>query len=205
MDNKAMFKIGYGLYVLTAAKEEKQNGCIINTAIQVTSSPNCIAVTVNKANLTHDIIQETGVFNISVISQKAEFSLFKHFGFQSGKSVDKFADFAETGLAENGVFYIKKFTNAYISGKVKQEVDLGTHTMFIADVTEAEVLDDTPTATYDYYQSEIKPKPEAKAETGDKPKGYRCTICGYVYEGEALPEDFVCPWCKHGAADFEKM
>ena len=205
MNGKAMYKIGYGLYVLTAVKGEKKNGCIINTAIQVTSIPNCIAITVNKENLTHDLIRETGIFNISVISRKATFDLFRHFGFQSGKTTDKFADYKETEMADNGVPYIKEATNAYISGKVKQEVDLGTHTMFIADVTAAEVLSDEPTATYDYYQSDIKPKPEVKDQTGKEHKGYRCNICGYVYEGETLPEDFVCPLCKHGASDFEKI
>ncbi len=205
MNNKAMYKIGYGLYVLTSGNGEKKSGCIINTAIQVTSTPNCISITVNKQNYTHDLVKESGIFNVSIISEEADFSLFTHFGFQSGRDMDKFADFKETATAENGLPYITKQTNAYLSGKVKQEVDLGTHTMFIADVTAAEVLADTPTATYDYYQKNIKPQPEEKKEEKSKTTKWRCTICGYEYEGEELPEDFVCPLCKHGAADFERV
>lgn len=205
MNNKAMYKIGYGLYVLTSGNEEKKSGCIINTAIQVTSTPNCVSITVNKQNFTHDLIKESGIFNVSMISEQADFSLFTHFGFQSGRDVDKFADFKETAQAENGLPYITKQTNAYLSGKVKQEVDLGTHTMFIADVTAAEVLSEEPTATYDYYQKNIKPQPGEKKEEKSGTTKWRCTICGYEYEGEELPEDFVCPLCKHGAADFEKV
>ena len=208
MDNKAMFKLGYGLYVLTSGNEVKKSGCIINTAIQVTSTPNCISITVNKQNYTHDLIKETGIFNISVISEEADFSLFTHFGFQSGRDVNKFADFTDYKVSANDTPYITKNTNAYLSGKVKQELDLGTHTMFIADVTQAVVLSDVPTATYDYYQKHIKPQPTEKKdeakEAGGKTK-WRCTVCGYEYEGEELPEDFVCPLCKHGAQDFEKV
>ena len=207
MDNKAMFKLGYGLYVLTSGNEVKKSGCIINTAIQVTSNPNCISITVNKQNYTHDLIKANGIFNISVISEDAEFSLFTHFGFQSGRDVNKFADFTDYKVSANDTPYITKYTNAYLSGKVKQEIDLGTHTMFIADVTQAVVLSDVPTATYDYYQKHIKPQPEKKdeaKEAGGKTK-WRCTVCGYEYEGEELPEDFVCPLCKHGAQDFEKV
>ena len=201
MDNKAMFKIGYGLYVLTASDNGKDNGCIINTAMQVTSTPNRISVTVNKQNYTHDIIAATGVFNVSVLSQEANFEMFKRFGFQSGRDVDKFANYGFCKKAPNGIYYISNQTNAYISGKVEQSIDLGTHTMFIAAVTDAQVLSDAPTVTYDFYQKEIKPKPAAQETKG----GYRCKICGYVYEGDVLPEDFVCPICKHGAADFEKI
>ncbi len=200
MDNKAMFKIGYGLYVLTASDNGKDNGCIINTAMQVTSTPNRISVTVNKQNYTHDIIAATGVFNVSVLSQEANFEMFKRFGFQSGRNVDKFANYGFCKKAPNGIYFISNQTNAYISGKVEQSIDLGTHTMFIAAVTDAQVLSDAPTVTYDFYQKEIKPKPAAQ----EKKDGYRCKICGYVYEGDVLPEDFVCPICKHGAADFEK-
>ncbi len=201
MDNKAMFKIGYGLYILTAKDGEKDNGCVINTAIQVTSTPNRISVTVNKQNYTHDMIMKTGVFNISILSEKATFDVFKHFGFQSGRDVDKFADYKDATRSENGLYYITGDTNAYISGKVINTLDLGTHTMFIADVTDAEVLADVPTTSYDYYQKNIKPKPEAPK----KVTGYVCKICGYIYEGDPLPEDFICPICKHGAADFEKI
>ncbi|MEE1313118.1 MAG: flavin reductase [Lachnospiraceae bacterium] len=201
MNNKAMFKIGYGLYILTAKDGEKDNGCVINTAMQVTSTPNRISVTVNKNNYTHDIIMKTGVFNVSILSQKATFDVFKHFGFQSGRDVDKFADMKNAKRSENGLYYVTGVTNAYISAQVIHKLDLGTHTMFIADVTDAEVLDDAPTTTYDYYQSHIKPKPEVKK----KVTGYVCKICGYIYEGDPLPEDFICPICKHGAADFEKI
>ena len=201
MDNKAMFKIGYGLYILTAKDGEKDNGCVINTAIQVTSTPNRISVTVNKQNYTHDMIMKTGVFHVSILSEKATFDVFKHFGFQSGRDVDKFADYKDATRSENGLYYVTGDTNAYISGKVINTLDLGTHTMFIADVTDAEVLADVPTTSYDYYQKNIKPKPEAPK----KVTGYVCKICGYIYEGDPLPEDFICPICKHGAADFEKI
>ena len=201
MDNKAMSKIGYGLYILTAKDGEKDNGCVINTAIQVTSTPNRISVTVNKQNYTHDMIMKTGVFNVSILSEKATFDVFKHFGFQSGRDVDKFADYKDATRSENGLYYVTGDTNAYISGKVINTLDLGTHTMFIADVTDAEVLADVPTTSYDYYQKNIKPKPEAPK----KVTGYVCKICGYIYEGDPLPEDFICPICKHGAADFEKI
>ncbi len=205
MDNKAMYKIGYGLYVLTSGDEVKKSGCIINTAIQVTSTPNCISITVNKQNYTHDLIKQNGIFNISVISEDADFSLFTHFGFQSGRDVNKFADFTDYGVSANDTPYITRYTNAYLSGNVKQEVDLGTHTMFIADVTQAVVLSDVPTATYAYYQEHIKPQPTAEKQEEAGGTKWRCTVCGYVYEGEELPEDFVCPLCKHGAADFERV
>ena len=201
MNNEAMYKIGYGLYVLTAKiAGGKDNGCIINTAMQVTTTPNRISICVNKANYTHDIIHETGEFNISILSEKADFSIFKHFGFQTGRAKDKFADFKDAVRSNNGLFVITKGTNAFISGKVVQEVDLGTHTMFIADVTDGGVLNQDPSATYSYYHANIKPQPQKTTV-----KGWRCTICGYIYEGEVLPEDFVCPICKHGADDFEKI
>ncbi len=205
MDPKAMFKLSYGLFVITAKRGEKDNGCITNTAIQVTSEPNRISVTVNKANFTHDMIKESGKFTVSVISEKASFELFKHFGFQSGRDVDKFADFTACKRAANDTMIITEGTNAYICGSVVNTVDLGTHTMFIADVTEMEVMDETPSATYTYYQEHIKPKP---VDTGKKVEGktvWRCRICGYEYVGEELPEDFICPICKHPASDFEKV
>lgn len=201
MDQKAMFKIGYGLYILSAKEGKKENGCIINTAMQVTSTPNRISITVNKQNFTHDMIAKTGVFNVSILSEKARFDVFKHFGFQSGRDVDKFEEFENASRSKNGIYYVTGDTNAYISGKVIDQMDLGTHTMFIADVTDAEVLSDVPTTSYDHYQKNIKPKPE----TTKKVKGYVCKICGYIYEGDPLPDDFVCPICKHGAADFEKI
>lgn len=193
-----MFKISYGLYVLTSKNDEKSNGCIVNTLQQVTTTPNRVSITVNKGNFTHDMIMDSKEFNISILSEKVTFDTFKHFGFQSGRDVDKFADYPyET--AENGIPYIKEGANSYLSGKVISTSDLGTHTMFIADVTGGEVLSDDPSVTYDYYHKNIKESP------AQKKKGWVCKICGYVYEGDPLPPDFVCPICKHGAADFEKL
>lgn len=205
MNTKAMFKLSYGLFVCTAVRGDKKNGCIINTAIQVASEPNQISIAVNKANYTHDMIKETGVCNVSVISQDAKFELFKHFGFQSGRDVDKFADFTAFKTAENGVPYVTEGTNAYFSLKVKQMVDLGSHTLFICEPTAMEVFSDVSSVTYEYYQNNIKPKPQA---VGTTPKGetiWRCRICGYEWVGEELPDDFICPICKHPKADFEKI
>lgn len=199
MDNEAMFKLGYGLYVLTA-KDEKDNGCIVNTVMQVTVNPNRILLTVNKMNLTHDIIQKTKEFNVSVLTEKAPFQIFEHFGYHSGKNTDKFADYMGCLRSDNGLYYVTEGVNAYISGKVVEAMDCGTHTLFIADVTDAKVLNEETSVTYDYYQNHIKPKPEATEK-----KGFRCKICGYIYEGDELPEDFICPLCKHGAADFERI
>ena len=200
MDTKALFKIGYGLYVLTANDGIKDNGCIINTVMQVTSNPCQIGVAVNKLNYTNKMIQTNKKFNVSVLSENVKFDVFKHFGFQSGASVNKFENYTDMKRSPNGLYYITKDTNAYMSAYVKQEIDLGSHTLFIAQLVGAETLSDAPTVTYDYYQKNIKPKPQ---ET--KKSGWRCKICGYVYEGEELPPDFICPWCKHGAEDFEKI
>ncbi len=205
MDTKAMYKLSYGLFVLTANLNGKNNGCITNTAIQVTTEPNQIAFAVNKANLTHDMVMESKKFNLSVISEKADFSLFKHFGFQSGRNVDKFADFSDFKMALNDVPYITKGTNALISGWVTDTKDLGSHTLFIATVTNLEVLDTASSATYEYYQNNIKPKPEKVGTTPDGKTVWRCRICGYEYVGEEVPDDFICPICKHGKADFEKV
>ena len=205
MDMKAMYKLSYGLFVLTAKRGEKDNGCITNTAIQVTSEPNRISIAVNKANYTHDMVLETGKFNVSIISEKADFDLFKHFGFQSGRDVDKFADFTDCARAENGIFYITKGTNAVISAEVEQCIDLGSHTLFIAKVTDLMVLDAASSATYEYYQNNIKPKPQAVGTTPTGQTIWRCRICGYEYVGEELPEDFICPLCKHPASDLEKV
>lgn len=205
MDMKAMYKLSYGLFVLTAKRGEKDNGCITNTAIQVTSEPNRISIAVNKANYTHDMVLETWKFNVSIISEKADFDLFKHFGFQSGRDVDKFADFTDCARAENGIFYITKGTNAVISAEVEQSIDLGSHTLFIAKVTDLMVLDAASSATYEYYQNNIKPKPQAVGTTPTGQTIWRCRICGYEYVGEELPEDFICPLCKHPASDFEKV
>ena len=200
MNTSALFKIGYGLYVLTAREGEKDNGCIVNSVMQVTSDPLQVAVCVNKNNYTCEMIQHTKKFNISVLTEATGFDVFKNFGYQCGRNIDKFANFYDTKRSPNGVLYITKNTNAYFSAWVQQEVDLGTHIMFIAQLVEAEVLSDKPTVTYDFYQKNIKPKPQATEK-----RGWRCKICGYIYEGETLPNDFICPICKHGAIDFEKI
>ncbi len=205
MDKKAIYKLSYGLFVLTANKDGKDNGCIINTAIQVTSEPNVISVAVNKNNLTHDMIMDTKKLTVSVIAQNADFELFKRFGFQSGKTADKFAGFTDCKRGANDTMIITKGTNAFISAWVQKTVDMGTHTVFYAQVTDMEVLSDVPSATYEYYQSNIKPKPEAVGKTKDGQTIWRCRICGYEYVGEEVPDDFICPICKHGKQDFEKV
>ena len=203
MNKKAMHNLSYGLFVLTTRIGEKDNGCIINTAAQVTSSPNRISITVNKDNLTHDMIRCSGAFNLSVLSEKAGFEIFRHFGFQSGRTADKFEGYTACKRSANGLCYITGGTNAFFSARVEQTIDLGTHTMFIASVEDMEVLSADPSATYAYYQASIKPKPKQK---GSQEKTvWRCTVCGYVYEGEELPSDFVCPLCRHPASDFEKV
>ncbi|MGN0658254.1 MAG: flavin reductase [Emergencia sp.] len=197
----AMHKFSYGLFVLTAKEGEKDNGCIINTAIQVTADPKQVSICVNKANYTCGMIERTGAFNLSFLSQDAVFETFRHFGFQSGKDVDKFDGYGDVQRAANGIAYLTKGVNAMVSVKVGQVIDLGTHLMFIGEVTEEAVLSDVPSVTYQYYFDHIKPKPE----DAPKKKGYVCKICGYVYEGDELPPDFVCPLCKHGAEDFEPI
>lgn len=203
MNKKAMYQLTYGLFVLTSRIGVKDHGCIINTAGQVTSSPNRISIAVNKDNLTHDVIMASRKFNLSILSEAADFEIFRHFGFQSGRTTDKFADYPFCRRSENGLFYLTKGTNAYISANVEQTIDLGSHTLFIAAVEDMDVLSSEPSATYAYYQSNIKPKPEKKASSGKTI--WRCTVCGYIYEGEELPADFVCPLCKHPASDFEKV
>lgn len=199
---QAMFKLSYGLFVLSANENGKDNGCIINTVTQVTDNPKRVSIAVNKANLTCEMIDRTGKFTVSVLSTDAPFSLFEHFGFVSGRDKDKFADYENKARTENGTLYITDHANAYISCTVRETVDCGTHLLFIADVTDAEVLSEAPSVTYAYYFANIKPKP---VNTGEKKKGFVCKICGYVYEGEELPPDFVCPLCKHGAEDFEPI
>ena len=205
MNRKAMFAVSYGLFVVTARQGEKDNGCITNTVAQVTSEPNRVTVAVNKNNYTCGMIQETGVFTASVIAQNASFDLFKRFGFQSGRDTDKFDGFGAVRRADNGTLIVTEGTNAWISARVEQMIDLGSHMLFIAAVTDMEVLSDAPSATYTYYQENIKPKPEAVAKTPDGKTVWRCRICGYEYVGEELPEDFICPICKHPASDFEKV
>jgi len=203
MDEKVLFNLSYGLFILTARDGEKDNGCIINTVTQVTNTPNRLIIAVNKANYTHDMILKTGEFNVSILSEHAKFDTFKHYGFQSGKNVDKFAEI-EFRRSRNGIAYIDTDdTNGFISGKVIQTMDLGTHTLFLADVTDGEILSKVPSATYTYYFEHIKPKPEEKPE--EKKKGWICTVCGYIYEGEELPADFICPICKHPASDFKRL
>ena len=201
VDPSAMFKLSYGLFVLTALDGDKHNGCIINTAAQLTDNPKRITIAVNKANYTHDMILKTGVFNVSVLSTSAPFALFKQFGFQSGRDVEKFDGKYEIRVSDNGLIYLNQYANAFISGKVVDALDYGTHTLFVADVTEAKVLSKESSVTYAYYFDHITPKPQPKDE--NKP-GWICKICGYVYEGEELPADFICPLCKHGAEDFER-
>ena len=192
MDQKVMYALSYGLFVLSARQGDKDNGCITNTAIQVTSEPNRIAIAVNKANYTHDMVKETGKFTLSVLSEEAKFDLFQRFGFQSGRD-------------KSGMIYVIQGTNAWMSCQVVTTMDLGTHTLFVADVLEGGVLSQVPSATYAYYQSNIKPKPPVSGgESGGK-KRWVCKVCGYVYEGEELPVDYICPLCKHPASDFELL
>ena len=205
MDIKAMHKLSYGLFVLTAREADKDNGCIINTAIQAALSPNQLSICVSKANYTHDIIKKTGEFTVSVLSQNAGFDLFKHFGFQSGRELNKFENFSKCKRGANGIDDITEGTNAYISVKVTKTNDLGSHTMFIGEISDMEVLSEVPSVTYDYYLNNIKPKPQAVGTTPAGQTVWRCIICGYEYVGEELPEDFICPLCKHPASDFEKI
>ena len=199
MDPKAMHSISYGLYILTAREGEKDNGCVINTLQQAASSPNTISVSVNKQNYTHDMILRTGKFNVSILDKTVPFEVFQHYGFQSGRDAEKFVD-GGTVRGENGICYIPTYTNAYLGGEVFETVDLGSHTLFLARVTEGEVLSGNPSVTYADYHASIKPKPQPA-----KKKGWRCKVCGYVYEGEELPADFTCPLCKHGPEDFEPV
>lgn len=200
MKKNPMNNLSYGLFVLTARDGLKDNGCIINTAMQVTTSPNCIMIAVNKNNYTHDMIKKTGAFNLSVLSEKAQFDTFKHFGFQSGRDVEKLIG-VEFSRAANGIVYLLNETNAYLSAKVISETDFPTHTVFFAEVTQALVLSDDPSVTYSYYHKNIKPAPQ----NTEKKKGFICTVCGYIYEGDELPEDFICPLCKHPASDFKPL
>lgn len=198
-DLTALFNIGYGLYVVTSNDGKKDNGLIVNTVTQVTNTPNRIAVTINKDNYSHHIIKQTGIMNINCLSQDAPFSEFEKFGFQSGRSVDKFAG-EEVLRSDNGLVFLSKHINSFMSLKVEQYVDLGTHGMFICNITESRVISNVETMTYTYYQNNVKPKPKTEGK-----KGFVCKVCGYVYEGDELPEDFICPLCKHGAADFEPI
>ena len=198
-DLSALFNIGYGLYVVTSNDGSKDNGLIVNTVTQVSDNPNRIAVTINKANYSHHVIKNTGKLNVNCLSVEAPFSVFERFGFQSGRNADKFDGF-EPAYSDNGLAILPKYINAAISLKVDDYVDIGSHGMFICSITESRVISDKETMTYTYYQSNVKPRPETEGK-----KGYVCKICGFVYEGDELPDDYVCPLCKHGAADFEKI
>ena len=198
-DMTALFKIGYGLYVVTSNDGSRDNGCIVNTVTQVTNTPNRIAVCINKANYTHEVVKKTGKMNVNCLSVEAPFSVFQHYGFQSGRNVDKFAG-EEVLRSDNGLAFLPHYINAFMSLDVENYVDLDTHGMFICTVSEARVISSAETMTYTYYQDNVKPKPESTEK-----KGWVCKVCGYVYEGETLPDDFICPLCKHGAADFEPL
>ena len=198
-DLTALFKIGYGLYVVTSNDGKKDNGLIVNTVTQVTDTPNRVAVTINKQNYSHHVIKQTGIMNVNCLSTAAPFKVFETFGFQSGRTVDKFADCTPL-RSDNGLVFLPRYINAFMSLKVEQYVDFGTHGMFICSITEARVISNAETMTYTYYQNNVKPKPQTKGK-----KGFVCKICGYIYEGDVLPDDFICPLCKHGAADFEPI
>ena len=202
MDNNALFKVGYGLYILTAKDEQKDNGCIINTATQITQTPLRISIAVNKSNYTYDMIMSTKEFNLSILTEQVSFNVFKQFGFSSGRDTDKFDGYEIDERTHNGIRYLSDHVNCVISAKVLSSYDYGTHTMFVADVTSSNVLSSEPSVTYQYYFDHIKPKPKPPTENK---KGFVCKICGYVYEGDSLPEDFICPLCKHGVSDFESI
>lgn len=198
-DLTALFNIGYGLYVVTSNDGKKDNGLIVNTVSQVTNTPNRIAVTINKANYSHHVIKQTGIMNLNCLSTEAPFKVFEDFGFVSGRTVDKFAGW-EKLRSDNGLLFLPSYINSFMSLKVEQYIDLDTHGMFICSITEARVISKVETMTYTYYQKNVKPKPQTEGK-----KGFVCTVCGWIYEGEELPDDIVCPLCKHGAADFEPI
>ncbi len=197
-EKEVLFQLGYGLYALTTRDGAKDNACIVNSVMQVTSSPLIIGVCVNKQNYSCELIKKTRRMNINVLTEETPFELFKHFGFQSGRDVDKFKE-SDLVRSYNGLVILPEYSNGFISLNVEKELDFGTHILFICIPTEGEVFSDEPSVTYAYYQKNIKGKPASEK------KGYVCKVCGYVYEGESLPEDFVCPWCNHGAIDFEQI
>lgn len=206
MDKNVMFKISYGLFVLSTRDGEKQSGCIVNTVIQHTTEPNQISVTVNKSNYTLELIKKSGIFTVSVLDESAPFSVFENFGFRSSRNCDKFADFTDKKAGDNGVYYITKGANSHISARVTEMKDLGSHMLIIAEVTDGEILSDIPSMTYDYYFKNVKPKPKKVQSSG---KVWVCKICGYVYDEsktgipfDELPDDFICPLCKHPKSDF---
>lgn len=200
MNPKALYNITYGLYWLSTRSYGQDNACIINTAVQVASEPLTISISVNKANKTHDMIMESGRFNVSALTVDTPFEVFKRFGMQSGRDVNKFVGFEDAERAQNGLYVLKNYANAFLSCRLLRTVDLGSHTLFIAALEDAQVLSDRPSCTYGYYQSDIKPKPQQPRK-----KGWICTVCGHVYEGEELPDDYICPLCKHGKEDFRPV
>ena len=202
IEKQAMFKLTYGLFVLTTKDGEKQNGCIVNTVTMLTDEPKRVTIFVNKANYTEELLRKNKEFCVSVLTEKTPFEVFKQFGFQSGRTVDKFAG-KDYPKAENGLYYLPEVANAYICGKVVDYYDYGTHTLFVAEVTEAKTLSQDKSASYEYYQNNIKPKPQAEEKKAEQEK-WVCTVCGYTHEGP-LPDDFICPWCKHPAEDFERI
>lgn len=204
-NNKAMHALSYGLFILTARQGEKDNGCIINTAMQVTTDPNRLIITVNKANFTYDMVKATGRFTLSILSEKANFDLFRRFGFQSGRDADKFAGFSCAQRGENGILYVTQGVNAWLSCKVVSTLDLGTHTLFLADVEDGDMISSDPSVTYAYYHAHIKPAPQAVPAADNGKKKWVCKVCGYIYEGDELPAGYICPICKHPASDFEPM
>ena len=205
IDTKAFHKMSYGIFLLTA-KGERHNGCIINTAIQLTSSPVRISIAVNKANFTNELIKKSGEFNISILDVTTNFELIKRFGFASGRDTDKFEGFEDCAESENGLKYLTKMANSYVSARVIDSEDYGTHTVFVAEVTEAGVLSGEESATYAYYFENIKPKASTTPKSEEKKiVGYRCKICGFEYKGDDMPAEFICPWCKHPAEDFEPI
>ena len=198
-DLSALFNIGYGLYVVTSNDGKKDNGLIVNTVSQLTSTPNRISVTISKENYSHHVIKQTGIINVNCLKTEAPFKVFEAFGFKSGRNTDKFEG-CEPLRSDNGLIFLPRYINSFFSLKVESYVDLDTHGLFICSITESRVLSDKETMTYTYYHENVKPKPETEGK-----KGYVCKICGYIYEGDVLPDDIVCPLCKHGAVDFEKI
>ena len=205
MDKKALYSLSYGVFMLSTKSGDTVNGCITNTCIQVANSPTRIAISVINANYTCELIKQSGVFAITLLDNTCNFYTIQHFGFQSGRNVNKFDGYAGCRRVANGTMAVTAGTNAYVSAYVQQQIDLGSHMLFIAQVTDGEILNNVPSATYAYYFANIKPKPEAVGKTPEGKTVWRCKICGYEYVGEELPEDFICPLCKHPASDFEKM
>lgn len=199
IDVTALFKISYGLYVVTSNDGARHNGLIVNTVTQTTNAPNRVAVAINKSNYSHDVIKKSGILNVCCLTTEAPFSVFQNLGFRSGRDCDKFAD-TPFWISENGLAVPSQFVNSFMSLKVESYVDMDTHGMFVCTLTEASVINSIPSMTYTYYFDNVKPKPQPQKE-----KGYVCKICGYVYEGETFPPDFICPLCKHGAEDFEEI